>query len=195
MPNLFDSSNYPTTEPDSFVIGDFIAWKRSDLNTDYSNSLYTLKYSARLEGTGSTEIEITAAASGTDYLIEVASATSAAYTAGVYHWQAYITRDSDSERILIDTGTFEAIANRDASTADPRTHAKIVLDAIEAVIEGRASQDQMSYSIAGRSLSRMPVEDLLKFRAEYKAEVAKENRAEQIKNGKGSSNNIYVRFT
>lgn len=195
MANQFDSSNYATSEPESFVVGDYLAWKRTDLHTDYSNTLYTLKYSARLEGTGTTEIEITAAASGTEYLIEEASATTAAYTPGVYHWQAYITRISDSERIQIGSGTFEALPNRDLSTADPRTHAKIVLDAIEATIAGRASQDQMSYSIAGRSLSRMPIDDLLKFRNEYKAEVAREERKQRLKDGKGASNNIFVRFT
>ena len=96
MANLFDTTNAATTEPEKIVAGDRLIWKRTDLNADYANSAYTLKYSARLEGTGSTEIEITASASGSDYLIEVASAVTANYTAGTYRWQAYITRNSDS---------------------------------------------------------------------------------------------------
>ena len=41
------------------------------------------------------------------------------------------------------------------TNADLRSHAKIVLDSLEAVIQGRANMDQSSMSIAGRSLSRM----------------------------------------
>lgn len=174
--NLFESANYPEKEPASPIAGDRWAWKRTDLGIDYDPSLYTLKYSARLEGTGTTEIEITATADGTDFVIEVDAATTGAYTAGTYQWQAYITRDSDSERVSVDNGTMEVVPNRDAATTDPRTHAKIVLDAIEAVIQGRASSDQMSYTIEGRSLTRMSVDELMLLRDKYRAEVAAENR-------------------
>jgi len=176
MPNLFESTNYPTVEPEELIIGDRWAWKREDLGDDYDPASYSLKYSLRLEGTGTTEIEITATGDGTDYIVEVASATTAPYTAGTYAWQAYITRTSDSERIKVDDGYIKIVANRDASTSDPRTHNKKVLDAIKAVIESRASQDQMSYTINGRSLSRMPIRDLMDFRDQYAAMVAAEER-------------------
>ena len=106
MANLFDSANIAEREPALIRAGDLLQWKRTDLGVDYANSAYTLKYSARLEGTGSTEIEITASASGDDYLVSVSKSTTANYTVGVYHWQAYITRNSDSERITIDSGTW-----------------------------------------------------------------------------------------
>lgn len=191
--NSFDSANYPTSEPAELIAGDRWAWKRTDLGSDYPPASYALSYSARLESTG-TEIEITASESGSDYVIEVASSTTAGYTAGVYHWQAYITRSSDSERITVDSGTFEVIANRDASTADPRSHAKIVLDAIEAVIESRATKDQESYTINGRSLSRTPMKDLLMLRDRYKAMYASEQRKESIANGRGHSGRVLVRL-
>ena len=75
MANLFTSTNYPETEPAEIVAGDRVAWKRTDLGTDYDPSSYALKYSARLEDSGSTEIEITASESGTDYIIEVGQST------------------------------------------------------------------------------------------------------------------------
>lgn len=194
MSNLFDSANYPTREPEEIIAGDRIAWKRSDLNTDYSNALYTLSYVLRLEGGGATSYTITATASGTDYLVEVASVTTAAYTAGRYQWQAYITRTSDSARVTLESGSLEIVPNRSASTADPRSHAKIVLDAVEAVLENRATKDQMSYSIAGRSLSRMPIADLLVFRDKYKAEYQRELDAERIRKGLGSKRRLLVRI-
>ena len=194
MANLFDSTNYPTTEPDKIIAGDRIAWKRSDLDSDYPIASYSLKYSARLENAGSTEIEITATESGSDYIVEVGQSTTAAYTAGVYHWQAYIIRTSDSERITVDSGTWEVKANRDAATTDPRNHVKKVLDSIEATIEGRASKDQESYSIAGRSLGRTPIADLILLRDKYRTEYVREQRAERVANGLGHSGIIKTRF-
>lgn len=194
MANQFDSSNYPENEPQTLIAGDRVTWKRTDLGSDYAPASYSLTYKARLENGGSTVISITASESGDDYIVEVGASTSAAWTVGVYHWQAYITRTSDSERITIDSGTFEVKADRATATTDPRTHAKITLDAVEAVIEGRASKDQAAYSIGGRSLSRTPLADLLVLRSTYKAEVQREERADRIANGLGHSGNIKVRF-
>ena len=193
MGNVF--SDAPSeTEPREIISGDFLTWKRTDLGTDYSNSLYTLSYKARLEGTGSTVITITAAASGDDYLVEEAAATTAAYTAGVYHWDAYITRDSDSERVTIDSGTFEVLADRAVATTDPRSHAKKMVDLLESLLEGKAASDVSSYSIQGRSLTKMGTEELIKWRNYYKREVLQAEKIERRKNGKGTGGLIKVSF-
>ena len=49
-------------------------------------------------------------------------------------------------------------------------------------------------SIAGRSLSRMSVDELMTFRNTYKAEYLKEVKMTRIKNGHGSGNTIKVKF-
>ena len=161
MATFFDTTNAATIEPEKIVAGDRLIWKRTDLNADYDNSAFTLKYSARLEGSGSTEIEITASASGDDYLVEVASATTASYTVGTYRWQMYITRNSDSQRLTLDSGTWEVVANRDAATTDPRSHARIMVEKIESVLEGRPDADVSSYSINGRSLTKIAIPELM----------------------------------
>ena len=138
MANAFDTDLAATTEPGEIVAGDTLIWKRTDLGTDYANGTHALSYKARLEGTGATVITITASASGDDYLVSVAAGTTASYATGVYRWQAYITRTSDSARVTIDSGTFEVLPNRSANTADPRSHAKTMLDKIESVLSGRA---------------------------------------------------------
>lgn len=189
MGNAFDSANYPTREPAQLTVGDRWLWKRTDLGTDYAPASYSLKYALRRHDTGA-EIEITASESGSDYLVEVASATTAVLAAGRYLWTAYIIRTSDSERVVVGSGTVEVLANRDAVATDPRSHARIVLDAIEAVIENRASVDQQEYSIAGRSLKRMEIGDLLKFRDKYRAEVSAEER---LASGNGSRK-LLMRF-
>ena len=94
----------------------------------------------------------------------------------------------------VDEGRTEVVVNFANTNADVRSHAKKVLDAIEAVLENRASQDQMSYSIAGRSLSRMSIDDLMTFRNRYRAEYLREIKLARIKNKQDSGNTIKVRF-
>jgi hypothetical protein len=54
--------------------------------------------------------------------------------------------------------------------------------------------DQSSMSIAGRSLSRLSIDELLTFRARYRAEYLKEVKQLRIKNKRGSGNTIKVNF-
>ena len=194
MANAFDTDLAATTEPEEIVAGDTLIWKRTDLGTDYANSSYTLSYEARLEGTGSTVITITASASSDDYLVNVAAGTTANYSTGVYRWQAYITRDSDSARVTVDSGTFKVLPNRSASTADPRSHAKTMLDKIESVLSGRADGDVSAYSINGRSLTKIGIEELMTWRDRYRAEYLREVRAERRDNGQGTGSSILARF-
>lgn len=193
MANAFDT--VPETEPSTIIAGDFTTWKRTDLGTDYPPASYALSYVARLEGSGTTSFTITASESGSDYIVALTSVTTAAYAAGTWHWQSYITRTSDSARITLDAGTFTVEANRSTATTDPRSHAKIVLDAIEATIQGRASQDQMGYTIQGRTLQRTPLADLLLLRDRYAAEYKREQDAERLANGLPSRRKILTRFS
>ena len=196
MANLFDRANYPTQEPDTLVVGDRWMWRRPDLASIYDPSEYALTYEFHRDsgGGGANQFTITATETSDDYIIEVPSATTDAYVANAYIWYAFITRSSDSERIAVDNGRAELIDDFADSNADVRSHAKTVLDAIEATIEGRASQDQMSYSIAGRSLSRMSIDDLMTFRNRYRAEYLEEIKKSRIKNKQDSGNLVKVRF-
>jgi hypothetical protein len=182
MANLFDTANIAETEPAQIRAGDLLQWKRTDLNTDYANSAYTLKYSSRLEGAGSTDFDIAATASGDDYLISVGKAVTAAYTVGTYHWQ------------MLDSGTWKVVPNRDTATTDPRSHAKTMVEKIEALLEGRADADVASYSIAGRSLTKLSIDELMTWRDRYKTEYLRELRRERALNGQGSGAIVKVKF-
>jgi len=61
-------------------------------------------------------------------------------------------------------------------------------------LQGRADSDVSSYSIQGRSLSKMAINDLLQWRDYYRREVKKEKRDSDIKNGRGTSATVKVRF-
>jgi len=193
MANKFDSTNYPTSEPNELQLGDFWAWKRTDLSTDYPTASYALSYEFNLvDGSTAANFTLTATESNDEYIIEASNTTS--YTAGEYNWISYITRSSDSARIKLSEGFTEIQQNYATTTSSVRSHAKKVLDAIEAVIENRATMDQSSMSIAGRSLSRLTIDELLQFRDRYKAEYLKEVKKERIKNKKDSGNTIKIRF-
>jgi hypothetical protein len=193
MANKFDSTNYPTSEPNELQLGDFWSWKRTDLSTDYPTASYSLSYEFNLvEGSTAANFTLTATESNDEYIIETSNTTS--YTAGQYNWVSYITRSSDSARIKLSEGFTEIQENYATTTSSVRSHAKKVLDAIEAVIENRATMDQSSMSIAGRSLSRLTIDELLQFRDRYKADYLKEVKKARIKNKKDSGNTIKVRF-
>ena len=148
MADLFDSTNYPTTEPELLVIGDRWVWKRTDLGSDYAPSSYALSYNARLLGTGSTTFSITASESGTDYIGEVGSSTTASRVVGVYAWNLFITRSSDSERIALDSGKFELKDNLATSSADQRSHSAKMVDYLEATLEELAQKLTTAYSVS-----------------------------------------------
>jgi hypothetical protein len=194
MANLFDASNAPTKEPETIVIGDFIQWKRVDLGTDYPNSLYTATYVARITGGGNTEVQVVGTASVSDYLFTVLSTTSADFVAGLYHWQLEIKRNSDNNRIVVDRGNFTAIVDLDVNGSDPRTHAEIMVGKIESILNGKADSDVSSYSISGRSLTKMSFNELLQARDYYKREMLKEETAESIRRGDATGATIKVRF-
>lgn len=193
MSNKFDSTNYPSQVPTELQLGDFWAWKRDDLSEDYPVASYSLSYEFNLiDGSTASNFTIEATESNDTYIIEASSTSS--YTKGNYNWVSYITRTSDSARVKLEEGFVEIQDNYATTSASVRSHAKIVLDSIEAVIENRANIDQSSMSIAGRSLSRMSVDELLTFRARYKAEYLKEVKQLRIKNKRGSGNTPKVRF-
>ena len=85
-------------------------------------------------------------------------------------------------------------SNLDADTGDPRSHDRIVFDALEATLENRASIDQMSMSIAGRSLSRMSPDELNSWYSKYKHKVLNEDRVSRRDKGEATGNQIKVKF-
>lgn len=194
MTDPFDLTALPSGEPTDIVAGDLLRWRRTDLSDLYDPATYDLKYSAKLLAATTAEIEITATSDSTGFYVDVASATSAAYGVGDYSWQAYIVRKSDSERIRIDSGTWAVLANFDTDTTDPRSHAKRMVDLLESVIEGRATDGVQYYMIGNRQISKIPAHELRELLNDYRAEYKRELAEEAIKRGDANPNSITVRF-
>lgn len=197
MANLFDVANAPEGEPAEVVVGDFLQWKRSDIAADYpTSSGYTAEYVARITGGGSTEIKLPQSASTTDnyYHFSVSSETSVVFLPGLYHWQLEITQTSSGNRLVVDIGDFTAIPDMDNNQADPRIHAEIMVSKIETILQGKADSDVASYSIAGRSLTKMSFSELVQARDYYRREVTQHTNKELLKRGKSNGSTVKVRF-
>ena len=173
--NYFDT--VPEGYPDSIVAGDFVQFKRTDLVATYDPTLYTMEFIARIAG-GGNEIKITATNATSHYLFQAASVDTGMWNVGEYHWQLDVIRISDSERYTLDRGhNLSVIADLDTNNSDPRTHEEITLEKIRSLIQGKADADVSSYSIAGRSLTKMTFAELIEaedyFSKKVKAQISK----------------------
>lgn len=194
--NAFDSSNYPAAVPASVTRGDRWAWKLSSIASAYPSSAYTVKWIARLEADAATdnEITVTATASGLNYLFEVAAATTVGYHLGAYRWQLVVIRDSDSERVVIDTGRTTVEADQDDASGDHRSFARRALENLEAALVGNTSPDVVNYSISGRAIGRMSADERIRLRNYYRHCVAAEDRAALAAAGRPNGTRIRTRF-
>jgi len=176
MANQFDIANANTAEPREITAGDFVQWKKADIAADYPTSAgYTAQYVARIEG-GVEEFKISQDVASDDnaYVFSAASAATATYLPGVYRWQLEITQTASGNRVVVATGKMQVRPDMDISNADSRSHAEIMLGKIESLLVGKADADVSSYSIAGRSLTKLNFSELMEARNFYKSEVLAE---------------------
>lgn len=192
--NIFDVSTAPTTEPTTFTVGDFGQWKRPDLSQTYPPADYTLTYVARLTQGGSSEIKVESTDVDGVHVFTVNSSDSEGYDAGLYHWQLEVEQKSTNNRVVIQSGEVVINVDLDENNTDPRTHAQIMVGKIESLLQGKADSDISSYSIAGRSLSKMSFQELVDARDYYRKEVASEKNKNALKNGRQGASTIKVRF-
>lgn len=136
--------------------------------------------------------EIESSADGDSHVFSIAPAITVKWKQGKYTWSAFVTNGAD--RFTIESGKLEIIPDLVAGPSDQRSHVEKTLDALEAAIEKSATNDQLSFSIAGRSVARYTLEEKLKLRDKYRAELIILNRKERVVNGQASGAKVLVRF-
>lgn len=176
----------PTIEPAVLYTGDTWAWTRT--LADYpAGSGWVLKYTL-INAVG--RINITSAADGDAHAVSVAAATTAAYAAGTYTWQAYVEKSGD--RFTVGQGTVAVRPGFASGSggADARTQAEIALqDAITALATYTASRGMIAdYTIGGRSQRFRSIAEIQALINFWRAEVAKEQMLP------GSGKKILTRF-
>lgn len=177
----------PTTEPDLIVAGDTAKWQRS-LDDYPANQSWVLTYTLV---SAAQRYTFSAAASGADHLVTVAATTTATWVPGTYTWRAQASKAG--EVYTVGTGSLR-VRPSFATATDGRSHARKTLEAIEAVIEGRATSEVSAYTIGNRELRYMAPSELLKLRDRYRAEVAREDAAQRAGAGLPDMRRVFVRF-
>tara|TARA_R110002020_G_scaffold98979_6_gene235246 strand:- start:2806 stop:3381 length:576 start_codon:yes stop_codon:yes gene_type:complete len=189
MINQFDTDNYPTKEPKSVVVGTLFNWKRPDITDAYGTTDYNLEYRFSLQSETVTAITINAGKIDSAFVVQESQSVTSNYKDGFYFWQAVIVRISDSEEVLVDSGYMEFTP--DASVSDTRSHNYITLKNIRATIQGTATKDQSSYSVAGRSLSRRSIDELLKLEETY---LRRWNSELAAKDGRSNVSTVLIKM-
>ena len=117
---------------------------------------------------------------------EVGAAAVADAAVGRYQWSAVAVSAAGVKQVA-GRGELTLGADPAVEVADTRGHAGRVLAAIEAVIEGRATQAQASMSVDGRSLAYVPLADLVRLRQQYV-------RLAAVERGRGVPQVVKTRF-
>ena len=189
------AATVPEIEPYEVYAGDTFRWDK-DVKDYTPADGWALTYSFRsVTGTG---FNITGAANSGNrgWELTVAASTTASYTPGEYNWQAYVTKGS--ERYVVDNGVTVIHRNLNAlavgAVTDLRSHAKLMISKIQSVLEGRVDADIENYSIGGRSINKIPVNELVNILHTYEEKLDKEERKRRLANKHGSGRLIKARF-
>ncbi len=187
----------PTKAPKKIVQGTEVAWL-IDLQADgWTPTLYKVIVGfVKDDGSDNIATGVTATDNGDGrFLVTLLTAVTAGMAVGTWKFQTRVELTADATgRTIVNEGRIDVRPDMIASATDNRTHAKKTLDAIEATLVGKASTDQLGYSINGRSLSRMSPTELREWRAAYRAEVAEETAAEEAEQGRKTGSKILARM-
>jgi hypothetical protein len=180
----------PTIEPLSARAGDTWTWTRSF--PAYPATAWVLTYTLFSAAGVAT---LTASADGTRHVIDEAPASTALITAGRYDWVAHVTDGTD--RHQVGAGSIQVLPDlSEATSYDGRSHARRMLDAINAMLEDRATSGDLDVvrTAVGGHETTYSVEELIKLRRQYAAAVNAEEQAERLARGESSGRFIQTRF-
>lgn len=168
------AASIPTQEPTQVIAGD--SWQWDIAYGDYpASDGWALAYAFR----GPTDLDtgsgdVTVDADGWQVRIP---ATVTNLTAGPYRLIGYVTKGT--ERFTVYDAALLVLPNP-VTAVNAQSHAERTLAVIDAAIEGRLTADIESYQIHGRSVSKIPMSELVKLRAIYASAVERERNPGQF---------------
>tara|TARA_Y100000310_G_scaffold7539_1_gene8247 strand:- start:8950 stop:9504 length:555 start_codon:yes stop_codon:yes gene_type:complete len=180
-----------TTEPNTIYIGNTLEWEKTF--NDYLATKYTLTYYFR-GLTGS--FNIVASANVDAFSVSVSSSTTGNYIAGNYDWEARVSETNGDEVYSLSFGRVEVKKSLSAQSSgyDPRSHSEKLLDTIKSVLEGSIKKaDVQSFSIGGRSISKISDPELVKLRNKLSWEVYLEKGAENLNQNRPNYSTLRIR--
>ena len=182
-----------TKEPTEVRAGDTAIWTKAF--SDYPRSDgWTLKYAFNATGSQVTVEGEDDPNAADGWLVTLPKEDTAAMTAGVYAWAAYV--ELGDERFTVDDGTVTILPDLVAAStgSEARSDVRIIFEALEATIKRRATKSQLSQMINGQQITHMTTTDLIEARDKYRGYLDSEIADENIKNGLGSGSKIMARM-
>lgn len=184
----------PEIEPLTAIAGARIQWLKTVPDFLPVNG-WTLKYA--LAKSDVAPIVLTASDNGDGrHLVDVGLSVTEQWTSGEYMWQSWVEDATPTERREIGNGliTICPLFQSEEQGLDWRSHVKQTLDAVEALLANKATKDQLSYSVAGRSVARMEPDELIQWRGHYLSLWREEQKAMRRASGKTSGGKILARM-
>lgn len=161
------------TVPSQMVAGD--TWRFIRDLSDYPAPTWTVTYYFENQVK---QFSQAAVASGTMQSVTISSTTTADIPPGRYRWFARGVSAGITETVKDENGWFDVLPDIGATgTHDHRSDARKMLDAVNATLIGKATDDQLAMAINGRSISRIPLPELTLWRAQLRSEVNAEEKA------------------
>lgn len=125
---------------------------------------WSVSLAIRLAGGAAQKID--AVHNGSVYVFTISPSVSGALPGGLAAWQCSAER-SDEVRKLVDSGRMEITPDLMDEDSDPRSKAEIMIEAIDAFLQDRATDGQAEIMYKERQLKYMPVGDLLRLRSYF----------------------------
>lgn len=164
---------------------------------------WTLSHVLRPASGSNDAITLTATADGEDYLTTVSTTTSGGWEPGDYTVIAQVAKVGERHTLdavalsggRLTSNRITVLANpAEGEAFDDRSHARKTLDALNAMIEGRASMEQKSFTIRERAVELLSPDELIKWRTYYAGLVAAEEAQARVAAGLPDPRRKYVRF-
>lgn len=182
-----------TKEPTTFRAGETVTWEKSLV--DYPADTWTLKYTLSGNAGGAIAVK-SATGSGNTHTFTYTPTETAGLAKGIYKLFIFAEKTTDNtQKFSVSTTTVQVLPNLFTTSAtDQRSDNQIILDAIIAVIKGRATKAHTEIGIAGRNIMLLSPAELYKWQKFYEYEVKKEIDAEKVASGNPAPR-ILQRFT
>lgn len=180
-----------TSFPSSITAGDSFSWRFE--RSGYSPADSWTSSALLLNATNS--YEVTGVADGDGFDFEVLSPESVLWAPGQYSAFEIYTLSPDN-RLSIELSSLTVEPNPTSGPYDTRSLARQMLDAIDAILLGRATGDDLDL-VRAQARSRHVERDatlLQSMRTYWKNQVDAEKQVDRIRAGKGAGNKIVIQF-
>jgi hypothetical protein len=166
-------STFPTYPPTAFEAGTTVAFTQGASFTGVGEVSpaggWSLVWHLR-KIDGGAEADVPATDDGERWTVTLSAATAATLSPGPYRWALRATQGPVLQ--TLSSGTITITPDLALGGEDVRTWEERTLEAVEAALSGTMEGGLKMYTIAGRQVSTMTPDELLKIRAQLQAAVS-----------------------